>query len=330
MVMTNNAESEHNMFFIGIDGGGTKTKFALYDENGKMLADSLHDTADHWQYGSEKLKRVLEAGVNSVLGQADVNFDDIAAIGFGMAGFGEDKNKDKESSDICRKFFKDIPLAIENDVHVAYVGAFGYEPGIHVVAGTGSMAFGMDDKGNTARCGGWGHEIGDEGSGYWLGKKTMEIFTKQADSRMKKSFLYKMVKERLNIDDDFEIMAVFQDEYFTDRTKTASLQRILLDAAKAGDKYAIKAYKDSVSELAALAIAIRDGLDFSVPIKISYTGGLFNIEEFILKPFMRLTSDKGFIVSKPIFTPVEGAVILAAEKVNKHNKLVGKLLDKVY
>lgn len=317
------------MVFLGIDGGGTKTEFVLFDENGEMLSRSLQDSACHWQSGSDKLSRVLEDGVNDVLMQANKKFEDITAVGFGVAGLGEDKDKDKASIDICKNFFKDIPLVIENDVHVAYIGAFGYEPGINIVAGTGSMGFGMDDKGNVARCGGWGHEIGDEGSGYWLGKKAVEIFTKQADNRMKKSYLYEMVKEKLNLEDDFEIMTIFQDEYFMSRTKTASLQHILLDAAKAGDISAIQAYEGAAKELIMLGVAIRDSLDFKEPpLKLSYTGGIFNVDEFLLSPFKNRAEDMGFTICEPMFTPIEGAVIMAAGQVGKQELIKRNLSSK--
>lgn len=310
------------MIFLGIDGGGTKTEFVFCDETGRVLARSIQDSACHWQYESDKLEGVLKDGVGSLLSQTKMKATDITSVCFGMAGLGEDAVKDKISIKACEDYFKDTPLKIVNDVEAAYVGALGKKPGINIVAGTGTMAFGMDDSNKSARCGGWGHEIGDEGSGYWLGRKAVELFTKQADGRAVKSKLYELFRSKFKLDSDFEIMTIFQDEYFTDRTKTASLQMILLEAAKLGDISAVNAYKDAVDEMLMLADAIRNNLNFSNTVKLSYTGGLFNIKEFVLKPFIEQGQLNGFKVTAPLFSPIEGALIVAAENMGKHKQLM--------
>ncbi len=315
------------MLFLGIDGGGTKTEFALFDSKGVLLADISKDSACYWQYPIGKLLTVIDEGVTHLLRETNASMKDIAAVGFGMAGMGENPAKDDVSIKMCHDYFKGIPIGIRNDVEVAFLGSLGLNAGIHVVVGTGAMAVGMDDYGSFARSGGWGHEIGDEGSGYWLGKKTMELFTKQSDGRLPKTCLYDLVKEKLNFDFDFDVMDIFQKEYYNDRTKTASLQTILCEAAGRGDGCAIEAYEDAVKELVLLASAIRQKLKFSGTVRVSYSGGVFKAGSFVLELFKKYLTDMGFSVSAPLLSPAQGAVLLAAKQVGKHNEILEKFKE---
>ena len=291
------------MYFLGIDGGGTKTEFYLCDEGGRELSRVSMESASHWGHSGDELLSVMQEGLSYVLGDAGIGRGDIMAVGFGMAGLGESAEKDAQSTAICRRFFDGIPLGIRNDVEVALIASLGLEPGIHIVAGTGAMSYGMDQKGNTARCGGWGHEIGDEGAGYWLGKKTMELFTKQSDGRLPRTYLYDLVRDRLQLRDDFDIITVFHDQYWESRTKTAALQMILCEAAAGGDTCALQAYRDAARELALLAVAMKGKLDFSDQVTVSYSGGVFKAGAFIRDPFMNKLRDLGFTVCDPLILP---------------------------
>lgn len=313
------------MLFLGIDGGGTKTEFALCDDKGRIYSNVIKESASYWQFSTEKLLTVIKDGVDSVLKESQASYNDIVAVGFGMAGLGENPQKDEESINICKRYFKDIPMGIRNDVEVCFIASLAFQPGINVVAGTGAMAFGEDEKGNDSRCGGWGHEIGDEGSGYWLGKKTMELFTKQSDGRLPKTYLFDLVKEKMNIQSDFDVMDIFQKEYYNSRTNTASLQNILYDAAALEDGYAIKAYQDAAEELAMLPIAIRNKLSFKDTVKVSYSGGVFRAGHFILDPFKNRLEEMGFKVCDPLLTPVQGAILLAASQINKQQVVLENL-----
>jgi N-acetylglucosamine kinase-like BadF-type ATPase len=313
------------MIFLGIDGGGTKTEFILCDEQGRALAGGQKESASHWQFSGDVLERVLREGVALILKQSGKAFSDIAAVGFGMSGYGESPEKDEKSTGICRSVFKDIPLEICNDVEVGLIASLGLECGIGVTSGTGAMAVGIDERGAKGRTGGWGHEIGDEGSGAWLGMKAVEIFTKQSDGRLKKTLFYDLFKERLRMTDDFDIISLFHDGYHGKRAETASLQKMLCDAARLGDPWAIQAYGRAADELALLAIALRDKLSFKEPVKVSYSGSIFKAGDFITKPFRGRLEGRGFIACEPRFTPIQGAMLLAARRVDMHHGMLRSL-----
>ncbi len=313
------------MLLLGIDGGGTKTEFTLCDIKGTVLAKDVLGSASHWQYGTQKLKDTLKEGVTSVLKSSGNEFGDIAAIGFGMSGFGEDPNRDKISVALCREFFENKPMRICNDVEVGFIASLGLKPGINVVCGTGSMAFGMDDTGKTDRSGGWGWEIGDEGSGAWLGMKFLELFAKQSDGRIKRTMMYDMVRDEFKLDDDFGIITIFHNDYLQNRTKVASLQNLLSKAAKQGDKNALDAYKQSAYECAILARALKDRMNYKEPVKVSYSGGVFKGGEYMLNPFREYLEEFGFEFCEPKFSPDQGSIILAAQQVDMHEELMANL-----
>ena len=186
--------------------------------------------------------------------------------------------------------------------------------GINIVAGTGSIAFGRDKYGNKARSGGWGEYIGDEGSGYYLGKKLLELFTKQADGRLPKSAVYLLTRERLGINNDSDIIDLAEKKFVFKRDKMATLQIILSDAAKAGDVSAIEAYHTAGKELALSVLAVRGKLSFDTgDVRVSYSGGIFNNGELILKTFREILRSNGCRIEKPQAEPYIGAILLAVK-----------------
>ena len=313
------------MLFLGIDGGGTKTEFALYDDKGKLLGTARLGCANVWQYDEHSVTEVLKEGLELVLEGSEFTSKDISSVGFGAACFGESDVKDKDYHRICQKVFKDTKVKIISDVEVAMIASLGDQPGINIVCGTGSMAFAMDETFTVERCGGWGHQIGDEGSGHWLGRKALEIFTKQSDGRLEKTILYDLIKKELSLQSDFEIIELVDNILYRGRTEMAAIQKVLFEAAKQKDKYALTTYEEAAKEMAMLAVALRNKLDFQKTVKVSYSGGVFQVGDILMKPFKKTLKDLGFQVIDPKYSPVHGAVILAAKQFDKHVELMSAM-----
>ncbi len=310
------------MLFIGIDGGGTKTEFLLCNEKGKELGTVKLGCANIWQYDEQTVTEVLVDGLNKILASTGISPEQVSGVGFGAACFGESKEKDDLYKRICNKVFGNVLVEIKSDVEIALIASLGYQSGINIVCGTGSMAFGMDDHDKVERCGGWGHQIGDEGSGHWLGRKALELFTKQSDGRIEKTILYKLVKEKLNLENDFDLITMADNLLYASRTDTAAIQKILFEAAKLNDKYAIQAYEEAANEIVMLANALRNKLDFEDTVKVSYSGGVFQARDFLKKPLIRNLNKLGFKVVEPKYSPVQGAAFLAAKQFDMHNQLM--------
>jgi N-acetylglucosamine kinase-like BadF-type ATPase len=173
----------------------------------------------------------------------------------------------------------------------------------------------VDGRGQSARSGGWDEFYSDEGSGYWLGRRTMELFAKQADGRLPKSALYGIIKKEFGYAEDFAFIDHMRAEYIGNRKKTASLQILTELAALAGDTSAAALYNEASSELASLAVAVCERLEKPADgWAASYSGGIFRAGELILPKFIKLLEHQSIRVAAPRHSPVQGALLMAFER----------------
>ena len=211
-------------YYIGIDGGGSKTIFAISTEDGNILGTVKVGSAFYKQIGEAGVLELIRNGVKKVCDFAEGDKTEIASICFGMPAWGESPVNDKIIEEKILNTFPEWNIHIVNDCEVGWAGSLLTVPGINIVAGTGSIAFGKNESGETARCGGWSEWFGDEGSGYWLGVKCVQLFSRQSDGRDERGPLYEIVKDELNLSVDEEIIDLFETEYLHKRDKIASLQ----------------------------------------------------------------------------------------------------------
>ena len=223
------------MYFFGVDGGGTKTEFLIIDENGKMLARNLQPTSHYKQTSFSNFKHVIESGVTDVCKQLNISIKDLTYSFIGIPGYGEIVEDIPKLEKIVFEIINSNNFKCGNDSEVAWAGSLACQPGINLVAGTGSIGFGHDKNNNIARTGGWGDLIGDEGSAHWLSLKMLEIFTKQSDGRLEKTALYNIVSDKLSLKEDFDILDLVLNKYERKRDKIASLAYLVYEAAKVGD-----------------------------------------------------------------------------------------------
>lgn len=298
-------------YFLGIDGGGTKTEFLLADEDGRCIAQVRKPGCSYKEIGVTSVAGLLEEGTKECLEEGGIPLEGLSGAAIGIPCYGEIKNADETVSQLLRKKFAGIHLCITNDAEVGWAGSLALHPGINVVAGTGSIAFGKNAAGISMRSGGWSEFYGDEGSCYWLGRRTMELFSKQADGRRKKGALYRLVMEKLQLKHDMDFIELMDHSYIRNRSRVASLQKILLEAARQGDNGAVSLYEEAAEELGLLVGCIAGRLWKEEKVPVSYSGGLFHAEEFVLPAFMHIVEKSNGVLQHPIFSPVKGAVLLA-------------------
>ena len=200
---------------------------------------------------------------------------------------------------------------VVNDGVIGYLGALGGQPGINVVAGTGSIAFGMDGDGRVARCGGWTEHFSDEGSCYWLGKQMMALFCREADGRTPRGPLYDIVRETFQLRNDFDFVPLMEKNVIPVRRQVAAQQRLLLQAADAGDRAAVQVYAQAARELAGLAEGVKKQLRFSGTVPVSMTGGALHAMRHMEKFWLEALSKQNMCYHEAEASPVEGAVMLA-------------------
>lgn len=304
-------------WFIGVDGGGTKTAFAASTADGAPVATLVRSSCSYQSVGTQAAVSVVTDGITELLASLGIGLEDCAGCCVGMPCFGENAEMDEVITRMLCTALAPAPVHIVNDVEVGWAGALECREGIHIVAGTGSIAFGCCGDGRTARCGGWTEFFGDEGSCYWIGREAMSLFSKEADGRMPRGALYGLIRREFGITKDYDFIEVVLRDILPGREAVAGFQRYALQAARSGDAAAMALYGAAARELALMVGAIKGKLDMDGgKIDVSYSGGLFHAGELILAPFQREVEALGCTLHPPGRPALEGALILAIKTFN--------------
>jgi N-acetylglucosamine kinase-like BadF-type ATPase len=166
-------------YVLGIDAGGTKTVCLLAQADGTVIAEARAGGANLQAVGELEVEKVLHQVMEDAIGDRPVV---PTAICLGMAGVDREDDAAVVRA-IMRRIGYKAQVVVTNDALVALVAGAGHAPGIVVIAGTGSIAYGRNAHGDAARAGGWGYVLGDEGSGYWIGRLALRAVVRQADGR---------------------------------------------------------------------------------------------------------------------------------------------------
>jgi len=302
------------MYYLGIDGGGTKTAFILINSEGEIEAYNVKKSCHYIQVGLENFKNVLEEGIKELCQKAGCSIEDIEYSFLGLPGFGENKDDVLKLENCVENILNSQNFKCGNDVEAGWAGSLACEPGINIVGGTGAIGFGKDDYGKTARASGWGYFCGDEGSAYWLGKKLISLFGKEADGRLEKTPIYKIVKSKYDLKRDLDFISIVYDKLEMKRDQIASLAPLLYQAAEQGDQHAIDLYKQASYEhsLTVRAITKKLNFDSNKKILVSYSGGVFKAGNYILEPFKIFMGTNKKLIT-PKLLPVTGAALFALE-----------------
>jgi N-acetylglucosamine kinase-like BadF-type ATPase len=239
------------MHVLGIDAGGTKTVCLLADQNGVVCAEARGGGANLQSTGELEVEKVLHQVMEAALAQHDVT---PAAICLGIAGVDRPADAEAVRGIMRRIGFKTRTLVV-NDALVALVAGAGDEPGVVVVAGTGSIAYGRNAAGQAARAGGWGYLLGDEGGGFWIGRAALSAVVRQFDGRGPATLLTTMVLDHMRLASPTELI---HEIYFRDlqRHAIAGLASLVQQATDAGDAVAAQILKRAGGELAASAASV--------------------------------------------------------------------------
>jgi N-acetylglucosamine kinase-like BadF-type ATPase len=306
--------------FLGVDGGQTATKTVVGDEHGTILAQSSGGPSNHTEEpgGPERLERVVLATIREALASIHISSPDeheFAAACFGMTGETDIKTR------ILKQIVRAEHLAVVHDSVNALAGATAGQPGIIVIAGTGSVARGLNGQGGEARVGGWGHQFGDEGSAYWIGRAAVRATLAEYDRMAPKTMLTPMLFERLSVTSPYQLT----EKYYAgtlSRDHLAGLSVWVDEAARQGDKVAQEILWDAGRDLARFAQAVTalvfprsdDAAHRVSELKflVCYAGGAFQ-SQFVLASFSDSVSDsdRRAEVRPALLPPVLGSLLLA-------------------
>lgn len=304
------------MIYLGVDGGGTKTAFALIDATGNVLAEHEETTCYYIEVGIDAAKETLRKGTETTLSKAGKTKKELGYAFFGLPAYGEDSALQNTLDELPSSFIPQGKYQCDNDMVNGWAAAFDCADGINIVSGTGSIAYGVRQN-KAARGGGWGEIFSDEGSAYWVGREGLNAFSKMSDDRIAKGPLYKIFKTALSIEQDLDISALVHTTWKGERSKIAEVSTLVSQAALAGDQAAISIFERAGQELALIVEGTKRGLDFPEDefINVSYSGGIFSTEQLIMAPFDKALRGYStqYRLHKPSYSPVIGAARYARE-----------------
>ncbi|MAT59364.1 MAG: hypothetical protein CMF23_15435 [Ignavibacteriae bacterium] len=298
-------------YFIGLDGGGTKTKCILTDENYNSIYECTGGPSNFLMLGTEKVSETIFNLINEAITNSKINEDDLEAVLIGTTGAGRvnDANSLKETflNYSHQKNLKLKNFFVESDARIALEGAFSGKPGSILIAGTGSIMFGKDKNGVIHRVGGCGRFIGDEGSGFMIGRKGLIAVSKHLDGRGNPTLLTDFLRSEFNIDDLPTLITKIYKENFD----IASVTPFVIKAAEENDIACLKILEEESDELTLHVKAIHNLLKEET-LKLSLIGSTITTENLYAKMFQEKINDLGNVkLQDPDYPPAIGAVIMA-------------------
>ena len=241
---------------LGIDAGGTKTVCLLADDQGEVIAESRRGGANLQAVGELEVEKVLHEVMEEAIGNRAIV---PAAICLGIAGV--DRPDDSAVVDgIMRRIGYKARVVVVNDALVALEAGAPGQAGVVVISGTGSISYGRDGRGQAARSGGWGYVLGDEGSGYWIGRAALRAVLREADRRGPATLLSGMLLKHFGVP---QAQGLIHEVYNTNLKPAAigALSRCVQAAFSQGDQVAIGILRGAADELEASALSVARRLE---------------------------------------------------------------------
>jgi glucosamine kinase len=302
-------------YYLGIDGGGTKTRCVLADET-TVLATAMTGGSSVIRLGEQHAREALHTAIRQVCATARISPDRISSICIGVTGAARSEVAGKIRGILTELTPEGTATRIEvvGDNVIALEAAFDTGPGVIAIAGTGSIVYGRDAAGRTARAGGWGFAVSDEGSGYWIGRRAISAILSAQDQGLE-SALTDMVFQAWKINTLDELV---QQANSTPPPDFPRLFPLVLRAADEVDAIARDLLADAGAKLAELAAIVvrrlaRDASAATLPIAMA--GSVFRQSLVVRQVFYNTlqTSFPGIDVRQDIADPVEGALARAKQ-----------------
>ena len=276
-------------FYVGIDGGGTGSRFSCADEKGNILfageGGALNGNGLSKAAQTENIEKIINE-INANVGKPE----DCTCVAIGAAGISNTLTRDVFISAFNNAGFGNIRLY--GDYETAFATAFPEGSGILLISGTGSMCYGKRDDGIVARSGGYGHIIDDRGSAYDIATKMLEAIVRAEDGRGEKTLLKELVFKELGIT-KIEELITFIYSQDTTKGKLAALSPLLSKALEAGDEVSVRICRYAAKELNALVEAVVSNLKLDC--EVALWGSVLRKNNYVRKALEECTSHRLFL-----------------------------------
>jgi N-acetylglucosamine kinase len=292
--------------FLGVDGGQSGTTAVIGDETGRILGTGEAGPCNHAAAGEgrAKLERAIAGSVGAACAQAGL---DAAAVRFEAACFGMSGGPD-DKREILAAALRVERLVVTDDAVIALAGAIGTGQGIITIAGTGSIAFGRNPAGRTARAGGWGYIFGDEGGGFDIARQAARAVLRLEEGWGPPTVLRETLLGATGSENANQMLHRFYTGEWP-RSRVATPARLVDGAAVEKDAVARAILRGAAQQLAMLAGAVREELWApGAELEIAYIGGVFQ-SRLLLESFRALVElQEGVRCGAPRRGPAEGAL----------------------
>ncbi len=271
------------MHVLGIDAGGTKTVCLLADSRGRIVAERRGPGANLHAAGELAVEKVLHEVMEQAIGDRRIT---PAAICLGIAGVDREDEAQLVRA-IMRRIGRKSRVLVVNDALIALVAGARDDSGIVVIAGTGSIVYGRNAAGEAARAGGWGHMIGDEGSGYWIGREALAAVMRAGDGRGPGTALGAQILEHFGVADVSRLPGIVYDREMP-RMSVAALGPIVQTAASGGDAVALRILERAADELVLGAQSVAARLEMrGDAFTFHLAGGVFRVVPWLANELPR-------------------------------------------
>jgi N-acetylglucosamine kinase-like BadF-type ATPase len=305
-----------HMAVAGIDGGGTKTRCLVADRAGRILGEGFGGPSNYQAAGRETAAESLRTAVASALAAAGLTQQDLTSVCAGLAGVA--RPEDKPVAESMLAFLAPARVEIRSDAQIALVGALGGAPGVIVISGTGSIAMGMNEARQVIRAGGWGWLLGDEGSGFDIGRRAVAAALGALDGTGPQTSLGELICREWQLERLDQVVPKVYKDPAQARVSIAGLVPLVTKAADQGDAVAAEILALAGRELARLAAVVLERLALSPGRErlVAVTGGVAQGVSQV-RAAMAAALPAGARLIDSLATPAEGAVAIALFAANE-------------
>ncbi len=295
--------------FLGIDGGGSKTSCLIGDET-SILGSGNGAGSNLVRVGEAHAREALATAIRQACTVAQVAPSQIERVCVGLAGAARPEIRDRVLQIVSQ--FISGEIEVVGDIVIALEAAFGSRPGVIVIAGTGSIAHGRNAAGQTARAGGWGFAISDEGSGHWIGRALVAAAIRACDEgEGQPPRALESLMKSWRVETREQLVPVANA---TPPPDFAALFPVALSLADSSDSIARSVLTQAGAELAKLAgTVIRRLFPRSDSVPVAMSGGVFGSSALVRQVFYNnlRSAHPEAVISPNVIEPVRGALDLA-------------------
>ncbi len=289
----------NNKYFLGVDGGGSKTTAVVFNEKGEFICKACGESINYYSVGLENARKAMK----DIINRLSVKSFDYAVIGMSALN---DRAIENETKSFCDGIINSKKIIMDSDLYVALEALDSDGECAVIISGTGSMAVCRNSDGTISHAGGFGYILGDEGSGYAIGMHGIKTAIRAAENIIPQTMLINECLDYFSINNIYELIDLYYDKGISRKTTAAFAKRVML-CAENGDKASIGIIESHARDLSDTALSILK--DKSNEIPIGLWGGVFQHNRLFKDYFTLCLSEKGFYDVKLLnFTPEIGAI----------------------